>query len=164
MRFLDLFAGIGGFSLGLERAGMTCVGHVEIDPFCWKVLRKHWPKVPLIADVKEVQGDEFGAVELICGGPPCQPVSIAGKRQGQSDDRWLWGEALRLVEVLRPPWPTPLESTGGPEPEGKTGRKLVTVAMVGHSMNGSNAPMEKLGALNPAFVCWLMGFPDGWLD
>ena len=83
---------------------MTCVGHVEIDPFCWKVLRKHWPQVPLIGDVKEVQGDEFGAVELICGGPPCQPVSLAGKRQGQSDDRWLWGEALRLVEVVRPPW------------------------------------------------------------
>ena len=104
MRFLDLFAGIGGFSLGLERAGMTCVGHVEIDPFCRKVLRKHWPQVPLIGDVKEVQGDEFGAVELICGGPPCQPVSLAGKRQGASDDRWLWGEALRLVEVVRPPW------------------------------------------------------------
>ena len=104
MRFLDLFAGIGGFSLGLERTGMTCVGHMEIDPFCRKVLRKHWPEVPLIADVKEVQGDEFGAVELICGGPPCQPVSLAGKRQGQGDDRWLWGEALRLVEVIRPPW------------------------------------------------------------
>ena len=89
MKFLDLFSGIGGFSLGLERAGMTCVGHVEIDPFCQKVLRKHWPEVPLIADVKEVQGDEFGAVELICGGPPCQPVSLAGKRQGASDDRWL---------------------------------------------------------------------------
>ena len=104
MRFIDLFSGIGGFTLGLERAGMTCVGHVEIGPFCQKVLRKHWPEVPLIADVKEVQGDEFGAVELICGGPPCQPVSIAGKRQGQSDDRWLWGEALRLVEVVRPSW------------------------------------------------------------
>ena len=102
MRFLDLFAGIGGFSLGLERVGMTCVGHVEIDPFGQKVLKEHWPEVPLIADVKEVQGDEFGAVELICGGPPCQPVSLAGKRQGQGDDRWLWGEALRLVEFVRP--------------------------------------------------------------
>ena len=104
MRFVELFAGIGGFSLGLERAGMTCVGLVEIDPFYGKVLRKHWPEVPLIRDVKKVQGDEFGAVELICGGPPCQPVSLAGKRQGQDDDRWLWGEALRLVEVIRPPW------------------------------------------------------------
>ena len=83
---------------------MTCVGHVEIDPFCQKVLKEHWPKVPLIADVKEVQGHEFGAVELICGGPPCQPVSLSGKRQGQGDDRWLWGEALRLVEVVRPTW------------------------------------------------------------
>ncbi len=83
---------------------MICVGNVEIDPFCQKVLKKHWPDVPLIADVKEVQGDEFGAVDLICGGPPCQPVSLAGKRQGQDDDRWLWGEALRLVEVVRPTW------------------------------------------------------------
>jgi DNA (cytosine-5)-methyltransferase 1 len=104
MWFIDLFAGIGGFSLGLERAGLTCVGQVEIDPFCQKVLAKHWPHVKRISDIREVRGDEFGPAELICGGPPCQPASLAGKRRGEKDDRWLWPEAIRLVGEIRPAW------------------------------------------------------------
>jgi DNA (cytosine-5)-methyltransferase 1 len=104
MRFVDLFAGIGGFSLGLERAGMVCVGQVEIDGFCNKVLEKHWPNVKRRCDIREVAGDEFGTIELICGGVPCQPASYAGRRRGVQDDRWLWPEAFRILRNVKPTW------------------------------------------------------------
>jgi DNA (cytosine-5)-methyltransferase 1 len=104
MRFLSLFAGIGGFDLGLERAGMECVGQVENDPFCIKVLEKHWPNVKRLADIRGVKGDEFGPVNLVCGGFPCQPWSGAGKRRGTEDDRDLWPEMLRVIEIVRPRW------------------------------------------------------------
>ena len=104
MMFLDLFAGIGGFSLGLERAGMQCVGQVEIDEYCQAVLRKHWPNVPKWRDIYEFKGSECGAVDLVCGGFPCQPFSCAGKRSGKKDDRYLWPEMLRVIKTLRPAW------------------------------------------------------------
>lgn len=104
LRFLSLFSGLGGFDLGLERAGMECVGQVEIDPLCRAVLKKHWPHVKLLGDIREVRGDEFGPVDLICGGFPCQPYSTAGKRLGKADDRALWPEMRRLIEALRPRW------------------------------------------------------------
>ena len=104
MKFLSLFAGIGGFDLGLERAGMKCVGQVEINKFCQKVLEKHWPDVKRIGDIHDVRGDEFGAADLVCGGVPCQPASCAGKRKGTGDDRWLWPEAFRIVRAVKPDW------------------------------------------------------------
>lgn len=105
MKVLDLFSGIGGFSLGLERAGMETVAFCEIDPFCQKVLKKHWPRVPILEDVRKIDGDEFrGSINVICGGYPCQPFSVAGKRAGQDDDRHLWPEVARLVSEIRPRW------------------------------------------------------------
>jgi DNA (cytosine-5)-methyltransferase 1 len=104
MKFISLFAGIGGFDLGLERAGMQCVGLVEINPFCQRVLAHHWPQVKRIGDIRNVNGTEFGAVDLICGGVPCQPASNAGKRMGTQDDRWLWPEAFRVVRSIKPRW------------------------------------------------------------
>lgn len=104
MKFVSLFAGIGGFDLGLERAGMQCVGQVEIDKKCQLVLAKHWPNVKRISDIRDVKGDEFGTVDLICGGFPCQPFSTAGKRKGQTDDRYLWPEMLRVIQAIRPAW------------------------------------------------------------
>ena len=86
----------GGFSLGLERAGMKTAAFCEIDPFCRKVLKKHWPDVPVLEDIKTLTGDEIYAktglhtVDLVCGGFPCQPFSNAGKRGGAEDDRHLW--------------------------------------------------------------------------
>lgn len=101
MRFVSLFAGIGGLDLGLERAGMTCVAQVEIDPFCSAVLAHHWPGVWKHDDVTTLTGDmlraQAGEFELICGGVPCQPASVAGKRKGSSDERWLWPAFLRIV-------------------------------------------------------------------
>ncbi len=105
LRVLDLFSGIGGFSLGLERTGgFETVAFCEIDPFPRKVLAKHWPGVPIFADVRELRGDDVGPVDVICGGYPCQPFSTAGQRRGAEDDRHLWPEFSRLVDELRPAW------------------------------------------------------------
>lgn len=104
MKVLSLFSGIGGFEIACEWAGMEIIGQVEIDPFCQKVLAKHWPHVKRMGDIKQVRGDEFGAVDIIVGGVPCQPASVAGKRRGTEDDRWLWPETLRIVKTVRPKW------------------------------------------------------------
>ena len=104
MNVLDLFSGIGGFSLGLERAGMQTVAFCEIDPFCRAVLRKHWPDVPIYEDVRTLDADRLGRIDLVCGGYPCQPFSQAGKRLGEEDDRHLWPEMHRIVAELRPAW------------------------------------------------------------
>lgn len=104
MTFGSLFSGIGGMDLGLERSGMQCRWQVEIDPWCRRVLTKHWPQVPKFGDIKEITGKELEPVDLIAGGFPCQPVSLAGKGKAQEDDRWLWPEFARILRVLRPPF------------------------------------------------------------
>lgn len=104
MTFGSLFAGIGGFDLGLERAGMECKWQVEIDDFCSRVLEKHWPHVKRYRDVREVGAHNLEPVDLICGGFPCQPFSVAGKQRGKEDDRHLWPEMFRIVSELRPTW------------------------------------------------------------
>lgn len=85
---------------------MTTVGFCEIEPFCQRVLKKHWPDVPLFEDVRNVTGElvreRCGHIDLICAGVPCQPASVAGKRKGASDDRWLWPDFLRLVSEVEP--------------------------------------------------------------
>ena len=108
MNVLDLFSGIGGFSLGLERADMRTVAFCETEPFCQRVLAKHWPGVPIYPDVRELTKEQLDAdgiaVDLICGGYPCQPFSHAGQRRGEEDDRHLWPEMHRLVAAIRPRW------------------------------------------------------------
>ncbi len=104
MRVGSLFSGIGGLDLGLERAGMEIAWQVESDPFCRKVLQKHWPAVPRFGDIHDVRGNELDPVDLICGGFPCQPVSCAGKRKGAADERWLWPEFYRIICHLEPSW------------------------------------------------------------
>jgi DNA (cytosine-5)-methyltransferase 1 len=108
LRTLDLFSGIGGFSLGLERTGgFETVAFCEIDPFCRRVLAKHWPDVPCFEDITKLtkkELDAIGKIDVICGGFPCQPVSCAGKRQGDKDKRWLWPEFYRIVCEVKPRW------------------------------------------------------------
>jgi len=105
MRVLDLFSGIGGFSLGLESVGMETVAFCEMDKFCQKVLKKHWPNLPIHSDIKELNGHEYrGTVELVCGGFPCQPYSVAGEQRGSLDDRHLWPEMLRVISEVQPTW------------------------------------------------------------
>jgi DNA (cytosine-5)-methyltransferase 1 len=100
----SLFSGIGGFDLGLERAGMEVKWQVEIDPFCNKVLAKHWPDVKRYGDIRNVGKDNLESVDLICGGFPCQPFSSAGKQRGEADDRYLWPEMLRVISEVNPTW------------------------------------------------------------
>lgn len=108
MKVLDLFSGIGGFSLGLERAGMTTVAFCEIEPFPRAVLKKHWPEVPCYEDVRtltaeRLAADGIGGVDVICGGFPCQDLSIAGKGAGINGERsGLWSEIVRLIGELGP--------------------------------------------------------------
>ena len=106
MNVLSLFAGIGGLELGLERAGMTVVGQVEIDPFCRRVLARHWPEVPKHDDVRTAPGWWTGAVrpaaDVVAGGFPCQPFSLAGLRHGTGDERWGWPWMAAVVRAVRP--------------------------------------------------------------
>lgn len=98
----SLFSGIGGLDLGLERAGMTVRWQSEIDPYCCQVLKKHWPTVPNLGDVKTIEWETVERVDLICGGYPCQPFSTAGKMAGSEDPRHLWPFFARALRVLRP--------------------------------------------------------------
>ena len=105
MKFGSLFSGVGGFDLGFERAGMECVWQVEFDKACQSILRKHWEKVELFDDVRTVGKHNLKPVDVICGGFPCQDVSIAGKRAGLAGERsGLWSEFARIIDELEPKW------------------------------------------------------------
>lgn len=98
----SLFAGIGGFDLGFERAGMRTVWQVEIDEYCRRVLAKHWPNVQRLEDVRECSKRNLFPVDVISGGFPCQPHSLAGKRKGTNDERWLWPDFMRIICDIHP--------------------------------------------------------------
>ena len=108
MKVLDLFSGIGGFSYGLDQVGFKTVAFCEMDQYCKLVLQKHWKGVKIYNDVKELKGQEVikehGTIDLITGGFPCQPFSIAGSRKGTNDNRHLWPEMFRLIKELKPRW------------------------------------------------------------
>ena len=105
LKILDLFSGIGGFSLGLESTGhFETAAFCEIEPYCQKVLKKHWPDVPIFDDIRKLKGKDIGAIDIITGGYPCQPFSVAGKQKAEQDPRHLWPEYFRLIKELRPTW------------------------------------------------------------
>jgi len=98
----SLFSGIGGIDLGLERAGMTVKWQSEIDPYACKVLQKHWPDIPNLGDIKQIDWSTVEPVDVIAGGYPCQPFSTAGKRQGKNDPRHLWPYFRDAISAIRP--------------------------------------------------------------
>jgi len=100
----SLFAGIGGLDLGLERAGMQVRWQVENDPYCIRVLEKHWPDVKRYGDIRGIKWSEVEPVDLICGGFPCQPVSISGLRKGSEDERWMWPDFYNAICEINPEW------------------------------------------------------------
>jgi len=102
LKVLDLFSGIGGFTLGLDSTGFfETVKFVEMDKYCQKVLQKNFPNIPIEEDIKNVKGKEYEA-DVITGGFPCQPFSVAGKQKGTNDNRYLWPEMLRLIREIKP--------------------------------------------------------------
>ena len=104
LNVLDLFSGIGGFSVGLEATGkFKTIGFCEQDKFCQKVLRKHWNDVPIYEDIKKLDARKIKA-DVVVGGFPCQSISIAGKQKGKDDDRYLFPEMLRVIKEVQPRW------------------------------------------------------------
>ena len=104
MKVGSLFSGIGGLDLGFERAGFDIAWMCEKDLFCRSVLAHHWPGIPIYEDVHDLSSESVPGVDVLIGGFPCQPFSVAGKQRGHEDERYLWPEAMRLVRELRPDW------------------------------------------------------------
>ncbi len=108
LKILDLFSGLGGFSLGLERTGRyKTVAFCEIDKYCTLLLQKHWKGIKVYNDVKKITKEGFEAdgiesPDIITGGFPCQPFSVAGKQKGTNDDRHLWPEMFRIIKAFKP--------------------------------------------------------------
>jgi DNA (cytosine-5)-methyltransferase 1 len=158
MTFGSLFAGIGGMDLGLERAGMECRWQVEIDPFCRKVLAKHWPNVKRYEDVRTVDWREVERVDLIAGGFPCQPVSLAGLRRGESDERWMWPEFARAVRGVGP-GVVLIENVPGLLTRGM-GEVLGDLAALGFVAEWSTLSACALGATHPRERLFIVAYTE----
>lgn len=154
----SLFSGIGGLDLGLERAGMTVRWQVEIDPWCRRVLAKHWPDVTRYADIKTIDWKEVKPVDLVCGGFPCQPVSLAGKRLAQDDPRWLWPEFARCLRALRPRFAL-LENTTGLLSAGM-GDVLGDLAALGYDAEWDCIPASAVGAPHLRYRAFIVAHPQ----
>lgn len=164
LRVLSLFAGIGGFDLGLERTGgFETVAFCEIDPFCRRVLAKHWPEVPCYDDVRTLTAERLAAdgisVDVICGGFPCQDVSVAGARGGLEAARsGLWAEYHRLIGELRPRYVL-VENTTGLLSLGM-GRVLGDLAESGYDAQWDCIPAKRLGAPHERDRVWIVAYPN----
>ncbi len=172
LRVLDLFSGIGGFSLGLERTGgFETVAFCEIEAFPRKVLAKHWPDVPCYDDVRTLTAERLVAdgiaVDVITGGFPCQDISVAGKQAGISEGTrsGLWSECLRLVSELRPQYAI-FENVSnllsGPEqqPGAWFSRILADLASVGYDAEWHDIPASYVGAWHRRGRVWLLAYSD----
>jgi DNA (cytosine-5)-methyltransferase 1 len=164
LRLLDLFSGIGGFSLGLERSGaFQAVAFCEIDPYCRRVLAKHWPGVKRYIDVRTLTADTLSgdgiAVDAICGGFPCQDISYAGAGAGMEGARsGLWGEYARLIGEIRPRYAivenVPALLTRGLE------RVVGDLAEIGYDSEWHCIPASAVGAPHRRDRIWIVGHPE----
>jgi DNA (cytosine-5)-methyltransferase 1 len=164
MRVLDLFSGIGGFSLGLERAGMQTVAFCEQNKYCHAVLKKHWPEIPIYDDVRTLTAarlaDDGIAVDVICGGFPCQDISIAGKGAGLAGARsGLWWEFHRLIAEIRPSWVV-IENVSALRHKG-LGDVLRSLAAVGYDAEWHCIPASAVGAPHRRDRIWIVAYPNG---
>jgi DNA (cytosine-5)-methyltransferase 1 len=163
MRVLDLFSGIGGFSLGLERAGFETVAFCEIEPFPRQVLAKHWPGVPIYDDVRTLTAERLAAdgvaVDVICGGFPCQDISTAGRGAGLAGERsGLWSEIARLVCELRPRYVV-VENVSALLGRG-LGVVLGDLAEIGYDAEWHCVPAAYLGGHHIRDRVWIVAYPD----
>jgi len=165
-KVLDLFSGIGGFSLGLERAGMETVAFCEIEPFPQRVLKKHWPDVPIYSDVMELTNDRLKAdgikgIDIITGGFPCQDLSTAGQRAGITGERsGLWGECKRLLSEIRPRYAI-FENVANLL-TGENGawfsRVLTDLASIGYNVEWHNIPASAVGLPHLRERVWIIAY------
>ena len=159
MKVLDLFSGIGGFSLGLERAGMQTVAFCEIDPFGRRVLAKHWPDIPCHDDVTTREFHE-GEADVICGGFPCQDISLAGAGAGLSGERsGLYRELVRAIRLVRPRYAI-VENVAALLSRGM-GTVLGDMAEIGYDAEWHCIPASAVGAPHRRDRVWIVANPDG---
>jgi len=164
MNVLDLFSGIGGFSLGLERAGMRTVAFCEIEPYCRAVLAKHWPGVSCYTDIRELTADRLVAdgirPDVICGGFPCQDISVAGKNAGIEGERsGLWREYSRLIGEIRPRYVI-MENVSALLARG-LGEVLGELAALGYDAQWHCIPASHIGAPHRRDRIWIVAYPNG---
>lgn len=137
MRAVSLFSGVGGLDLAVaEVFGAHPVAFAELDPNASKVLAARWPGVPNVGDVTAARWEDWEGVDVLHGGPPCQPTSSAGKRQGENDERWMWPAALDALRRVRPRWvvwenPSALLGLGGGVPFGRILGEMAALGYVG---------------------------------
>jgi DNA (cytosine-5)-methyltransferase 1 len=158
MKILDLFSGIGGFSLGLERAGMQTIAFCELDPVCRQVLKKHWPNVPIFEDVKTLTAkDIYDTVDVICGGFPCQDISLAGRGAGLAGERsGLWYEYHRLIEEIRPRYVI-IENVAALRSRGLD-EVLRCLDALGYDAEWHCIPAAAVGAPHQRDRIWIVGY------
>lgn len=173
LKLLDLFSGIGGFSLGLERTGgFETVAFCEIEEFPRRVLKKHWPEVPCYHDVRtltaaQLAADGITAIDVITGGFPCQDLSVAGKRGGMGEGTrsGLWSEIVRLIGELRPQLvivENVANLLSGPSEKrgGWFGRVLGDLAECGYDAEWENIPAAAVGAPHRRERVWIVAYPE----
>jgi DNA (cytosine-5)-methyltransferase 1 len=164
-RLLDLFSGIGGFSLGLERSGgFETVAFCEIDPFCRRVLARHWPKVPCYDDIRTLTAERLAAdgiaVDAICGGFPCQDISVSGTKLGLEGERsGLWFEYVRIIRELRPYFVFVENSTE--LLSGWLGDILAPLATLGYDAEWECIPARAVGAPHRRDRIWIIANAAG---
>jgi DNA (cytosine-5)-methyltransferase 1 len=157
--FGSLFAGIGGIDLGLERAGWNCRFQVEWDPFCQRVLAKHWPDVPRFGDITTVDWSGVERVDLLAGGFPCQPFSVAGRKKGLADDRWLWPEFAAAIRVLQPHFVLVENVPGLLAGHGGMGNVLGDLADLGYDAEWCVISAADVGAPHLRRRVWIVAYP-----
>jgi DNA (cytosine-5)-methyltransferase 1 len=160
MVVLDLFSGIGGFSLGLERAGMRTAAFCEIDPKARLVLRKHWPDVPIFEDVAALTAADMPEkIDVICGGFPCQDISLAGKGAGLAGERsGLWFQFHRLISEIRPSWVI-IENVSALRSRGLD-VILGGLAALGYDAEWHCIPAAAVGAPHRRDRVWIIAYPQ----
>lgn len=162
IRVGSLCSGIGAIDLGLERAGgYTITYQVEINPYCRRILAKHWPDVPKYEDLTQIQPGKLPQVDLITAGFPCQPHSVAGKQKGTSDERWIWPDIWRIVRyvgcaVLLENVPNLLRVNNGRA----FGEILSDMAADGYDATWDVLPASHTGAPHHRERLWLVAYPN----
>lgn len=158
----SLFSGIAGLDLGLERAGMKIQWFCENNPFCRRVLKKRYPRTICFTDVKYIQPTKFcKSIDVLAGGFPCQPVSLAGKRNGYLDPRWLWPEFYRCIEILKPKYVL-IENVEGLKTYGLSAI-LTDLATEGYDAEWDCLPASILGAPHIRKRYFIVGYPSGYV-